>query len=241
MKITVITIARNEELILPFFLRHYDFADEFIIYDNHSKDDTIEIARACKKARVLNLNTALEYRDSMLLAIKNQIYRVLPGEWFIIVDCDEFVWHQDGIRPYLEMCSRGGCTLPRVVGFDMFSPKVPKNDGRSSLIDLIQNGIRSDWYDKRVLVHRDVEINYLPGCHLCHPCGRCTTWPQAEVKLLHYKWLSEEYALQKSRERMRNICVENKINGWGGENETEMRLHYRKSFAAARNVFTAPI
>ena len=238
MKITVITVAKNEQTLLPFFLRHYNFADEILLYDNQSSDATVSIARASPKVKVLNLYTCDQYQDSMLLAMKSQIYRVLPGDWFIMVDIDEFVWHPDGIRPYLEMCSGGGCTLPQVRGFDMIGTEVPSDDGASSLLDIIKIGVHNPLYSKRVLVHKDVEINYRPGCHQCMPLGHATAWPQTEVKLLHYKWLSEDYVLSRAEDRLCNMSVENQLTGWGKEDLGTLQRYYREALKRAEDVFT---
>ncbi len=237
VKITVITIARNEQVLMPFFLRHYSFADEVLVYDNHSTDHTVDIVRAHKKSRVISLDTEGELRDSILLALKNQIYRVLPGKWFIIVDVDEFVWHRDGIRSYLEMCEKGGVTLPQVRGYDMVSASPPVDDGKNSLPEIIPTGVENHLYNKRVLVHRDVEINYRPGCHECWPKGRATTWPQVEVKLLHYKWLGERYVIEKASEKENAMSLENVLNAWCRIDYKEMKAYYKQAFASARNIF----
>lgn len=46
-RIWIVAAVRNEEWMLPYFLRHYEpFADRIIIYDDDSTDATREIAAA---------------------------------------------------------------------------------------------------------------------------------------------------------------------------------------------------
>jgi glycosyltransferase involved in cell wall biosynthesis len=47
MNIHVYTVAYNEELLMPFFLRHYKrFANHITVFDNESTDKTAELAKA---------------------------------------------------------------------------------------------------------------------------------------------------------------------------------------------------
>jgi len=67
MKICVITLCYNEEVILPFFIRHYEqVADRIICYDGGSTDRTREIIAACPIAELRELNTGGQVDDGRM-------------------------------------------------------------------------------------------------------------------------------------------------------------------------------
>jgi glycosyltransferase involved in cell wall biosynthesis len=45
MKIKLVTVCKDEERIMPFFINHYEpWVDEILIVDGHSTDKSVEIA-----------------------------------------------------------------------------------------------------------------------------------------------------------------------------------------------------
>jgi glycosyltransferase involved in cell wall biosynthesis len=229
--ITVITLTKNERAMIPFFLRHYArFADLIVVNDNDSSDGTREYAMSHPKTVVIPYSTGGVLRDDVHRDIKSNQYRTLPGEWFIIVDCDEFVWHPD-MAGYLDRCYHAGITLPRVAGYNMVGPKngIPDDDDRAQLTDLIPNGVRYPFYDKSAVVHKSIQINYMIGSHYANPTGRVLQSQDAEIKLLHYYWLSEEYRIVRTISTLKALSNENVANGWGEQPSVEeLRQTYRK-------------
>jgi len=237
--ITVITIVKNEEIMLPFFLRHYEcIGDRIIINDNGSCDRTRTIAAKHEKVQVVQFDTNGELRDSRHTEIKNSLYRTIQSEWFIVVDCDEFIWHPVDVRSYLLQCAKVGISLPRIDGFQMLGSEVPKEDGKLRLTDRIKVGIPDSFYSKRAVFHRRVSINYGPGAHVAHPEGEVVESEKAELKLLHYRWLSEEYSISKARNVAKTMSQENLNNGWGCQylNLDSMREWYRNALTKSFSV-----
>lgn len=214
MSVTVITMVKNEEILLPFFFRHYErFADRILVHDNGSTDRTIELIKAHPKAELRLINTHGEFKDSALLSVKNMIYQMEPDEWFFIVDCDEFIWHRDMLS-YLKRCDDERVSLPRVAAYDMIGKEIPIDDGKTQLWEIITNGFRRPFYDKQAVVNKDVKINYNAGCHECKPTGRVQYSKDVDLLLLHFAWLSEEYRIKRAEETAKVMSAENKSSGW---------------------------
>ncbi len=209
--ITVVTLCRNEIYLVPFFLRHYgQMVDRIVVFDNASTDGSSEALGAHKKVSVVPYDSGGKLDDGINLSIKNSAYKNMPGDWFVIVDFDEFIWHRD-LRRYLDWCLNNGITLPLVDGWNMIGDVAPA-DGL--LTDKIKLGVKDDHYCKRSVIHRSVDIRYEVGCHACSPWG-CVASESAEIKLLHYNWISKEYGLEKRRRTAAAISKNNIDNLWG--------------------------
>ena len=79
MNIKVIAICFNEEKILPYFLAHYErFADQIIVYDNCSTDQSPQIIKSHPKATLVNYKTNGKLDDKTYLKIKNHAWKNIP-------------------------------------------------------------------------------------------------------------------------------------------------------------------
>lgn len=223
--ITVVTLARNERYLAPFFLRHYErIADRIVVYDNQSDDGTPEFLAKHRKVEIRKYDTGGVLRDDVHAQIKSTAYRKLPGDWFIIVDFDELIWHPE-LKSYLDQCAEVGDSVPLVNGYSMIGDAAPVDDGKLLLTDAIRKGLLDGHYSKRCIVHRDIEVKYGPGCHstmiamteeqLKRRLDRSLNRVRPLSKLLHYNWLSLEYGLNKRRSTAQQLSQENIANGWG--------------------------
>jgi len=183
--------------MLKWTLRYYaSFVDSITIYDNQSTDGTAAVIGACPKACRIPYDTGGLIRDFLHVEIKSNFKP--DADWRILIDTDELFWHPDGLRPYLEKCTKEGITFPQVSGWDMIGDGWPQDDGKSQLWQLVRHGVRRDIYAKRCVVGRQVEtLNYLPGCHVCNPTGVVVPSPSAEIRLLHYKWLNPKWTMER--------------------------------------------
>lgn len=221
MKITLISPMRNEAYMLPFFFRHYDpIVNQYVIFDNESTDPKcFELYKANPKVRVETLATGGKNDSAAKLRVRNETYKRLDGEWFIVCDADEFIWHPD-LRGYLTECLAKGITLPKVTGFDMLSETKPTDDGKTPMTALVKHGQRNDrLYAKRAVFHRSVDIRYYVGCHLCDPKGNVVQSPGIDLVLLHYKYLEYRSFMDKMIERSKRLSATNLQNGWSYKTE----------------------
>lgn len=85
MRLSVIVITRNEQINIAGCLLSVDFADEVVIVDSASTDDTREIARSLG-ARVTVVQDWPGFGPQ-----KNRALAQAQGEWILSIDADERV------------------------------------------------------------------------------------------------------------------------------------------------------
>lgn len=85
MKLSVIVITKNEAANLPDCLASVAFADEVVVLDSGSQDDTLAIARA-SGARVLQSADWPGFGPQ-----KNRVLAAATGDWVLSLDADERV------------------------------------------------------------------------------------------------------------------------------------------------------
>ncbi len=229
--LTIVTLTKNEETILPYFFRHYqDVADLFVVYDNQSTDRTREIIKAQPKAWLRDYDTHGEMNDLIHKEIKNEAYKTLPGDWFIVVDADEFLYSEEGLKTTLEgYYKRDDIVVPKVHGYSMAGHGVPVDDGKTQLTELIRDGALDGYYDKNCIFHKSVDIRYFIGAHWCTPEWRAgfvseqtlsdtpVYFSASPLKLLHYKWLSLDYAMKRMAATAKTLSKINRDEGWGSQ------------------------
>jgi glycosyltransferase involved in cell wall biosynthesis len=198
LPITVLTWARNEEEIMPFFLRHYSFADRIIVWDNGSDDRTAEIVEAHPKAELRTWDTGGVFNEVEHTRVKSEEYRNTGPGWKIVVDTDEFLWVEGGMPGFLRHCHRLGISVAPSTGYDMIAEEMPVDDGESQLAGLVKMGVRSPRYDKMCLFGACIDVRYRHGCHTCECHGNVIVPNKPCVKLLHYHWLSLEKVTRRT-------------------------------------------
>ena len=102
MKVWAYVICWNEEVMLPYYLRHYEiFCDKIIIYDNMSTDRSQEIIKAHPKCELRLYDSKGEVRDDLYLKIKNHAWKEARGQgidYVIVGDTDEFLYHPNILK-----------------------------------------------------------------------------------------------------------------------------------------------
>ena len=91
--ITIYTIAYNEEIMLPHFIKWYRerFPNcRIVIHDNESTDDTVKIALE-NNCEVISFDTKNKFEDAIHMNIKNQCWKEAKTNWVIVCDTDELL------------------------------------------------------------------------------------------------------------------------------------------------------
>jgi len=234
MKVHVYTFCRDEEVLLPFFLEHYSFAEEIhIFYDRYSKDGSLDIINKNPKCKRIDFDFGGKYRDDFLMYAKNSEWKMSRGkaDWVIVVDLDEFLYHPDSLVTFLKECKEANISIPLTQGFEMHDDSLPTKG--IPIIEQIKFGAPSSQFCKlAVFDPSKVEnIYYLPGSHQCEPEGNINFTQEKEVKLLHYKFIG---GIERIKQRWNtfgnNLSDENIKHKWSikrlKEEEAINRYHH---------------
>ncbi len=154
MRITLFFINWNDSFYLPFIKKHYGrFCQRIVMYDNHSDDNSVEIATALGM-EVRYFGRPGELNDNHYLHVKNHCWKEERGiaDYVIVCDADEFL--------VLKNASSYSC--PTVTGYNMVSKNLPVND-----IFEVTRGVMDLGYSKHVIFdpNKMYEIRYRHGCH----------------------------------------------------------------------------
>lgn len=97
MRVSVCMIVRNEEYTLPIALGSVEgLADEVVILDTGSEDDTVEVARRLG-AHVFEGGDRMHKGEA-----RNQAMGAATGDWVVVLDADEQIIDPVGLRAFLE-------------------------------------------------------------------------------------------------------------------------------------------
>ncbi len=221
-RVVVYAVCWNEARLLPYFLRHYSWAEKIVIYDNCSDDGSQELASSWPRTEVRSYDTNGQYRERTLLDIKNHCWKEARGhgiDYVIVVDVDEFVYAEN-LSEELNRLRSSGATIIQTNGFEMVAEAFPQTAGQ--ITEVVNRGKSSVCYSKCCVFQPDdiLQIKFDPGAHICHPIG-AVRWPQSTtLKLLHMRNLGFAHLRERNAGQAARLCAENKAKGWARQVET---------------------
>lgn len=105
MNLTAIVPAKNEAKFLPGCLESLQFADQIIVIDDNSSDNTVEIAQQAGA-------TVITHQWSGFSDQKNTAAARATGEWLLFIDADERV--SKSLKKEIQHLNPEGVTLYRI-------------------------------------------------------------------------------------------------------------------------------
>ena len=110
--IEVISFFYNEEYLLPFYLKHYSYADKITaFYDEDSTDNTLKILESDRRVKVFPFKFIDGLNETEKIYMINKAYRKSKAKYCIIADADEFVF-----KPKFMWRNMYFCKLWQMVG-----------------------------------------------------------------------------------------------------------------------------
>lgn len=213
MNISIYILCYNEEAMISFcvnFYRQRFPAASITILDNFSTDKTVEIARnlGCE---IYQFDTQNKISDLMYQYLKNNCWKKSQNHWQLICDADEMLDITEGELINEENM---GTTIISGEGWNLVNMN---NDLNIAGID---HGYRDNdvcqFYDKSLLFNKAfiTEMNYSIGAHSALPEGR-SDWSKRKYRLLHYKYISPDFMVERYKLYASRLSDDNKKNSWG--------------------------
>jgi hypothetical protein len=214
MKVHVYTSMRNESYMAPFFLRHYErICDKIFVWDDESTDGTLELLKAHPKVEILPLEIH-GIDDAYNQKIRSETYRRLSrgiADWVMIVDCDEF--HYGSVEVFLRTLLKGNVRAVLSAGWQMISEDYPAAATTENLYDKIKDGIRDSMYN-RLIFNPAIDVTVGIGHH-SYETEDVRVYNQSSIKLLHFKYMGEEYMRERNAKAYKRLVKNNLDHGWG--------------------------
>ena len=201
MDIHLYALCWNDAKMLRFFFRHYDrFVTKYIIFDDGSTDESIDILSRHPRVRIRKMPEEMgSFTTDNAVAVWNHCWKESRGraDWVIVGEIDEHLDHSD-LPGYLRTCAADGVTIVPALGFQMISREFPP----ANAVLRAERTVGAPWtrLSKLSIFDPDAieEVNFRPGRHLAAPTGQVCAPERDEVVNLHYKYLSVEYVLERN-------------------------------------------
>jgi glycosyltransferase involved in cell wall biosynthesis len=219
MKLHVYTVCFNEERMLPYFLEHYArWASKIVVYDNMSTDRSAEIIRSWPNTEIIPFDTDGQLQELRLTEIRSNCWKGDDADYVIVCDVDEFL-HVDDLPEFL--AAQPEIDVFEALGFNMIARRFPSDYSRS-LLDQVRRGSFAGNYCKMMLFKpRSVHaMNYGPGSHTASPEGSAplrvlrATDHAGRLRLLHYKYLSLDYLVDRHTTLAGRLGTEYSTHGY---------------------------
>jgi hypothetical protein len=212
VQIDVYVMVHNEEILLPYFLRHYgSFARRIIAFEDQSTDKSRHILESHPLVTVIEperhgINET--YWIGELWPMYESLSRGAAD--YVINTCvDEFIYHRD-LPGLLEREKADGVQVIHCRGYTMIADAVPTTSGQ--IYDEIKRGLPDRWSSRWSIFDPAIHIRYTDGRHKIVETNAVKLDGTSGVKTLHYQYLGREYLEAHDRRNRLRFNVHDKVD-----------------------------
>ncbi len=215
MIVNLITFMYNEQFLLPFFLKHYDWVDKInVIYDQDSNDMTLNILKSYSKVNIIPFKFPNMMNDVLKVKKINKVYKNLRNcDWILLVDADEFIFIDKSVLEKL--------TIPvaNVKLFNVYRHYSEKDlDPNKPIKEQRRHGFLDERYNKPIIVKPGLDIFWGVGNHTINkPSGTSAYFLGKMKKIIFRKRFIEAHDCGIIGAHWANadpcFCVERRIKG----------------------------
>lgn len=214
LKIHVYSAMRNEQVLLPYFLRHYaTFADRIFIMDDQSNDNTVKIAKANDKVTLLKYKFSPTYNEAEHVDCFHHYYPQYSrgqADWVMCVDGDEFIYHPNMVGNLKKQQHRG-VSIIKTTGYAMISTQLPRT--KKQIYEELPFGLRERRWDKPCVFDPQLDIVFAAGRHYLK--SPQDIQPRSgRLLMLHYRYLSRQYFLNRSTSLVARLNITDQLRAW---------------------------
>ena len=227
MKIAAVTMVYNEAMLLPYFLRHYNYLDEIrVLYETDTTDESLEILKCASNVAIERCHIEGGLDDLTKIDLLNQTVENMKADWVYVVDPDEFVFPPDNETPN-DFLGRQICDVVRSGMFQVYRhrddrdldpslPPVPqRTHGDPNLFSTGRQDHRAanNVYIKPNIVRPSKRFRFLPGHH--HIEGNPLPSPDFYFGA-HWQMADPSIAIARRMARKERISERNRAHlmGW---------------------------
>jgi 2-polyprenyl-3-methyl-5-hydroxy-6-metoxy-1,4-benzoquinol methylase len=225
----------NEALILPYFLRHYEYLDEIhVLYETDSTDETLSILQQAPNVMIKNCHIEGGLDDIEKVNLINDALHSIEADWVYVLDSDEFIFPYNE-SPYDFLKRQTNYNVVRAALFMVYRhrtdsdlnpslPPVPQRiNGDPNLCLTFQHQKRllvNIWCIKPIVVRPSHRIRFVPGNHAVW--GNIKMSPEFYAGA-HWMMADPSIAIDRRMKRKSRISDRNKAHdmGWHDFNVTE--------------------
>lgn len=191
------------------------WCSKVVVYDEASDDGTSDLARA-EGAEVREYHGTGHLDDFAFINFAHAMYKEARGQadWVVWTDADEIVYHPR-ITERLAEFRAAGINLPRTVGYSMLSHSLPTGSGQ--IYSQIKRGIPAAEYSKVAIFDPQLDLTWTTGKHDATASHAIRDDGSDPLKLLHYRWLGEQYFLDRNQRNYSRQDADNLRAGHGRE------------------------
>ena len=207
IEIAIITIWYNEEVLAPFFLKHYSYVDDIFVYlDTDTDDGTRGICEAHSNVTVREIAFPNGYDPIVHTDQLNSVVRELEHSWVYAVDADEFIQQPKEYKDAREFLLKQERDYNLVYAqmyqvyrhatdedLDISKPVLPQRCHGDPSLDTVFNRC----YIKPIVVKPETGITWTPGCHAYHDGLNVVRAAEERFFGAHWKMADDSFAIER--------------------------------------------